>query len=134
MMPLEYMWGCIGIGRSDSLTKTTSGGSSVLSANVLVRRVTYEVGLVVHTDWVLGGKLKPQPVRLVHVKWVLVEHSYIQLPFLEIVGGDEVDARRQAVVDLSRIVLVGQISSLLARCAYQGRAQTNLSQLLRQTF
>lgn len=99
MMPFEYMWGCIGIGRSGFWTKVTSGGSDpTISPDFLTNRTRPFARFF--TDWVLVPKPEHQPVDI-WVERVVVEDFDVQVPDLEIVGRHKRDASWEVASDLS---------------------------------
>lgn len=64
-------------------------------------------------DGVVVGEAEAEPVDLVEVEWVRVEDADVELPFLEVVGGDEGDAWGKGLLDLGkgRQVLVNFLKS-----------------------
>lgn len=97
MIPLEYMCGWIGIGRSGSLSNVTSGGS-LFRRRKSARVQSTRNGNGRRTDRVCVRKDEFEPVDAVLVDRVLIEDSDIECPLLVRVGVDERDARRKAMV------------------------------------
>ena len=58
------------------------------------------MGASKRTDWVRGREAELQPVDLIQVEGVLVEHPNVQEPLLKILGRHQVDSWWQVVVDL----------------------------------
>lgn len=98
-MPFEYMWGCIGIGRSAVLTNVTSGGSGGTVSRAR-RRKEASACEEDHTNGVLLGELELESVNLAPVKRVVVEDFDVHEPFLKVISGDELDAGGQSSVEL----------------------------------
>ena len=94
------------MGRSGSFTKTTSGGSASgrphISTNQLEGRAgrLHRAGQKEHTDGIRRAEPELEPVCLVLVERIAIEHLDIQEPFLEIVGRNQLDPRRQRIGDL----------------------------------
>jgi hypothetical protein len=99
-MPLEYTWGWMGMGRSGSWAKTTSGGSGGRGSVSWGPEDGQDKGR--RTDGVLRRESELQSVHLVAVDWVVIEDSDVKGPLLEVVGGHEINAGREAVVELGR--------------------------------
>ena len=51
-------------------------------------------------DGVVVGEAEAEPVDLVEVERVRVEHADVELPFLQVVGADEGDAWGEGLLDL----------------------------------
>jgi len=78
MMPLEYMCGCIGMGRSASLTKTTSGGSMRRTGQSSRAERSDALQMGARTDRVRRTEPELEPVDLVCVNGVLVEDADVE--------------------------------------------------------
>lgn len=66
----------------------------------------------IHTDRVGRAELELQPVDLVFIQRVVVQNSYIEEPFIIVVGFDQVYSGRQSPVDLSKV----HVSSRIGEC------------------
>ena len=56
-----------------------------------------------------------EAVDLVLVDGVVIEHSYVHLPFSEVVCFDEVDARRKLLFGLDDVSVMNPLRSMYAR-------------------
>lgn len=87
----------MGIVRSDSWVKVTSGGSVNLlavSSGLYILRESGRVGRSHRTDWVLVSEFEEQSERLVEVERVVVEHLDIEVPLVEVFRRHKSDAGR----------------------------------------
>ncbi len=108
------MCGWIGIGRSGSFAKTTSGGSGHGVSSGKSCRSLAILLLGALTDRVRRAEPKLEAVDLVQIEGILVEHADVQQPLFEVVCSHEVDPWREIVVDLNT-ALVGERGCLPSR-------------------
>ena len=52
------------------------------------------------TDRIVVPESESQPIDLVLVQWIVIQHTDIHLPFGEVVGFDELDAGREMLFHL----------------------------------
>jgi len=100
MMPLEYMCGWMGIGRSGRFTNVTSGGSVEPWLATAVLDNGAEGCKGGHTNGVRRAKFELETVYLAAVKRVVVEHADVERPLVKVFGRYELYPRWQRVVYL----------------------------------
>lgn len=118
------------MGRSGSFTKTTSGGSaggrSQVSTNQRGRPIALgRVGR--RTDGIRRAEPELEPVCLILVERVAVEHLDVQQPFLKVIGRNQLDPWRQRVADL-------KAHSLESKACDLGQDVANLLELFTQSL
>ena len=83
------------------------------------------------TNRILGGKFELKPKDMAEVDGVLVEDLDVQEPLVKVVGRDQRDTGRQAVIDLKRPTssAARREQAKHARWEARGRPETDLDQL-----
>jgi hypothetical protein len=90
-------------------------------------------GVFIYTNGICCTEAELESVGLAQIKRVLIQHPDVQEPLLEVLGRNELDARRQRAVDLRTHKVSNIIMNRAAHISRENQRQTShLLQLLAQ--